>query len=306
MIVSAGESLIDFTPLTREGPAEAFRAHPGGSPFNVAIGVARLGQAAAYAGRLSRDGFGRMLWDRLGAEDVSRELVELGPEPTMLAFAGIGSEGEASYEFRADGTADRLFTASGLAGARVDRVEMLHFGSVALARPPAADAVLSAAEMLKGRAFLSLDPNVRPELVEDWGAYHERLRRAVALADLVKVSECDLEALERAGLRLTVAHDTTLVVTRGAVGLRVVAGGAVAHEQPGIAADVVDTVGAGDAAMAALLVVLAERGQARPGSAPRADVWPQALAFAAAAGAAACERPGAQPPTRREILGKLR
>ena len=306
VIVAAGESLIDFTPVRRDGRVEAFRVHPGGSPLNVAVGVARLGHRAGFAGRLSEDWFGRLLSEHLDREGVDDGLLERGPEPTMLAFAVVGERGEATYEFRATGTADALIAPGQLSPERLRDARVLHVGSAALARPPGADEITRAAEALKGRLFVSLDPNVRPALVEDWDSYHERLARLAAVADLVKVSECDLEALEHAGRRLRLpARGAPVVVTRGAAGLRVLHAGAVVHEQPAAPADVVDTVGAGDATMAALLVALVERDEALPGVVPDDAVWPEVLPFAAAAGAAACERAGAEPGTRDEIERRL-
>ena len=84
-IVVCGEALVDLTPI-RFGDGEAYAARPGGSPYNVAIGLARLRAPVAFLGRLSGDHFGRVLRRRLVAEAVDARFLLRGPEPTTLAF----------------------------------------------------------------------------------------------------------------------------------------------------------------------------------------------------------------------------
>lgn len=309
MIASAGESLVDFTPLADdEGRLIGFRLHPGGSPFNVAVGVGRLGHAAAFAGRLSDDLFGPLLRARLDEAGVSRELTATGPEPTALAFVA-GAQTEARYSFRLAGTAAFALRPDDVLPAhRPGRVRALHFGSLALAFRPSAETILGLARDLKGRALLSFDPNVRPEAVEDWPAYRVTLRECLRLADLVKVSEADLAALGPGALddMRTATGPVAVVLTRGAAGSRVHLADA-ALDCPALPARVVDTVGAGDAYTAGLLVALADRGaldrsrleQLGPAG------WLEAARFAAAAAALTCERAGADPPNRAAVVRRL-
>jgi fructokinase len=309
MIASAGESLVDFTQIADEhGRLVGFRLHPGGSPFNVAVGVGRLGHAAAFVGRLSDDLFGPLLRARMDEAGVSQELTTTGPEPTALAFVAL-ADGEARYSFRLDGTAAfELSRDDVIAARRPGQVRALHFGSLALARAPAADTILGLARDLKGRALLSFDANMRPGAIEDWPAYRATVRQCLRLADLVKVSEADLAALgpeARDDLR-TVTSPVAVVVTRGSAGSRIqVAGTAV--DCPALSADVVDTVGAGDAYTAGLLAALADRGaldRARLEQLDRAG-WREVARFAAATAALTCERAGADPPGRAAVLQRL-
>lgn len=309
MIASAGESLVDFTPTTDDrGRLVGFRVHPGGSPFNVAVGVGRLGHAAAFVGRLSEDLFGPVLGARLDEAGVSRELAATGPEPTALAFVA-GEEGEARYSFRLAGTAAfALRPDDVLAARRPGRLRALHFGSLALAFAPAAETILGLARDLKGRALLSFDPNVRAGAVADWPAYRSTLRECMRLADLVKVSEADLAALgARARDELRAATGpAAVVVTRGAAGSRIHLADTTLN-CPALPARVVDTVGAGDAYTAGLLVALADRGALDRSGLERLDRtgWLDAARFAAAAAALTCERAGADPPDRAAVLERL-
>ena len=309
MIASAGESLIDFTPVADDGGRlTGFRLHPGGSPFNVAVGVGRLGHAAAFVGRLSDDLFGPLLRARLEEAGVSSELAATGPEPTALAFVA-DSDGEARYSFRLAGTAAlALHTDDVLAACRPGRVDALHFGSLALAFPRSAETIVGLARSLKGRALLSLDPNVRAGVVEDWPAYRATLRDSMHLADLVKVSEADLDALgpgARDDLR-NATGPVAVVVTRGAAGSRVHLPNAVL-DCPALPCRVVDTVGAGDAFMAGLLAALADRGALDRAGLARLDVpaWLESARFASAAAALTCERAGPDPPVRSAVLQRL-
>ncbi len=309
MIASAGESLVDFTPVADDrGRLTGFRLHPGGSPFNVAVGVGRLGHAAAFVGKLSHDLFGPLLGARLEEAGVSRDLAATGPEPTALAFVA-GGDGEARYSFRLAGTAAfALRPHDVLTARRPGQVRALHFGSLALAFPPAAETIVGLARDLKDRALLSLDPNVRPEVIDDWPAYRATLRECLRLADLVKVSEADLAALgpdARDDLR-TATSPVAVIVTRGAAGSRVHVAD-TALDCPALPCRVVDTVGAGDAYTAGLLAALADRGVLDRSRLERLDQagWLEAARFASAAAALTCERAGADPPGRAAVLERL-
>src|SRR5215471_12409346 len=165
MIVSVGESLVDFTPTVDAGRLDGFRVHPGGAHYNVAIGVARLGQPAAYAGCVSDDLFGRLLTDHLAANRVSTQLVVPTSRPTALAFVAE-RDGEPVYDFRLEGTAAAALEPGDLPAERLAAARAFHFGSLGLLLRPSREAVLGLARALRGRTLLSLDPNLRPEAGE--------------------------------------------------------------------------------------------------------------------------------------------
>ncbi|HYW26048.1 MAG TPA: carbohydrate kinase [Terriglobales bacterium] len=302
MIACVGESLVDFTPVTVAGRLDGFRVRPGGSPCNVAVGVARLGHESGFAGRMSDDLFGRMLAAHLVENGVATHLAPRGREPTALAFVA-GAEGEAAYDFRLVGTAAAGLAPGDLSLERFADLEAVHFGSLGVAVRPSREAVLGLARALRGGPLLTFDPNVRPEVVPDWPEYRAALAEAAELADLVRASEADLRAW---GVRPELGHDQALIVTAGPAGSRLhLAGRTVTC--PAAPCRVVDTVGAGDAYMAALLVALAERRALDRAALGRLgdDDWLAVIRFAAVAAALTCERTGADPPARAEVDARL-
>ena len=300
MIGSVGESLVDLIAVTEGGRLRGFRAHPGGSPYNLAVAVARLGGRAAFIGRLSRDPLGRLLADHLAESGVHTGLVVDGPEPSALALV-TSRAGEPVYDLRLEGTAAARLRPSDLAPALAAGLEALHFGSLGIVLRPAREAVLWLCRRLAGRALLSFDRHLRPEVVGDWAGYRRVVAQCLRLADLVRVSARDLEAWGE-----DLRGDVCTVITRGAAGSRMVRGDLVV-ECPAAPSRVVDTVGAGDVYGAGLLVALAEQGAlSRRGlqALDRAGLE-RAMRFASAAAALACERPGADPPGRAEVEARL-
>jgi fructokinase len=307
MIVVCGEALIDLVPVTHGGePAYVPRA--GGSSFNVAMGLGRLGTPVEFLGRLSTDPFGRMLRRRLLADGVDCHFVREGDEPSTLAIVHLEAGAEPVYAFHGEGTADRLVRVEDLPEALPAQVTALHFGSISMVREPGASAFEALMRREHGRRVLTLDPNVRPSLVGERSAYVARLEGWVALADLVKVSQADLAWLYPAMAPEVVAADWLsrgpglVVVTRGHDGaFALTAEGRI--QVPGTPVLVSDTVGAGDAFTSGLLAWLHQGGwldRDRIRTIP-ADELHEGLAFANRAAAITCTRAGAQPPTRAEM-----
>lgn len=309
VITSVGEILIDFLPIVEQGVTTGFRMHVGGSPYNVAMGVARLGQPVAFAGKVATDFFGRYMRAHVEAEGVDTRFLINADALSTLAFVAYEG-GEPAYSFYGEGAADTLLTAGDLPPALFSDTCMLHFGSISLLRGSTPDAVLAAAQRLKGRALLSFDPNLRPGLVRDEAAYRALLQRFFGLADLIKISAADLgwlmpgKPVAQAAADL-LAHGPALVVVTlggdGALALR--AGEFDPYRIPGVRVAVADTIGAGDLFNGGLLAALYERRatsraalQALP-----AEQIVASLRFAAAVAAITCSRAGANPPRRAEV-----
>jgi fructokinase len=309
MIISCGEALIDFVPVkTAEGFA-AYRPLPGGSPFNVACALGRLGAPAGLMGALATDFFGDMLFAALRASRVDGRFITRLDRPTTLGFVSLEHE-EPRYAFYDATAADREWP--GPQAPIPAEVSALHFGSISLLREPAATAYEALALAQTGRQrLISLDPNIRPGLVRDEAAYRARLDRMIAAAHLVKVSGADLDWIAPGRPLDDIAADwlargpSLVVITRGVQG-------ATAYRrsgrltQPAEPVQVVDTVGAGDSFMAGLLAGLDERGVLTPtalGGAPDAALH-HAMALAQRTASITCSRAGADAPWRRE-LGEL-
>jgi fructokinase len=308
-----GEILVDFIPLEEHGATVGFRMHPGGSPFNVAVGLARLGQPAAFVSKLAGDFFGRYLHDYLERQHVAtRCLLHDDTALSTLAFVAIEDD-EPVYTFYREGAADTRLTADEVPAACIDETRFLHFGSISLLDGTTPEAVLQTVQRLRGQALLSFDPNLRPALVHDEPAYRERIGRLLALSDLVKISVADLAWLmpeqppERAAAALLAQGPALVVVTLGGAGVLALRDGEHGMLQqwhiPAFAVQVADTVGAGDAFSAGLLTALAERNIDTRAAllALDAGALAESLRFAAAVSALTCARPGANPPHRDEV-----
>ena len=302
MILVCGEALVD---LFVDGPAEGgglpATAVAGGSPFNVAVGLARLGTPVGFLGGLSADPFGAFLRDRLRAEGVDTGLAKRSAKPTPLVVVSPDAAGHPAYTFHAHDCADRDVSEADLPPALGPEVEALAIGSWPMAVEPIGSALLALAEREPGRSVVSLDPNLRPSMVGDLARWRERFARFARAATIIKVSAEDLgiaygenadaEELARgwldAGARL-------VVLTRGADGATAFHAAGVFHEG-GRPVAVVDTVGAGDTFHAALLARLGQRGLLRREAIAALDAAAlrDALRYAVAASGVTCRRRGA-------------
>ena len=302
LVTVIGEALIDLVP---QGAPDTFRARPGGSPFNVAVGLARLGRRTAMMARLADNAFGRILRDHAVREGIDLGSAPHATEPTTLAVVSLDANAQASYDFYHQGTADWQWTVAETSRIPADTA-VLHLGSVASWTPPGDQHIHTAVSRLHhgGQVLISYDPNVRPALLGDPGRARTLIERTVADAHVVKASRDDVEwlypsGLEHAATRWLALGALLVVVTDGADGAHAFRSGRPPLSRPGRKAAVVDTVGAGDAFTAGLLSALVRRNLHTP----------ELLALASDPGLAAtledailvsaltCERTGADPPT---------
>ncbi|MDO5635328.1 MAG: carbohydrate kinase [Micrococcus sp.] len=305
-----GEALVDVVLSDTADP----RAHVGGSPLNVAVGVSRLGRPVLFAGRYGEDEYGRMIAAHLESNGVT-SLLGADATPTSQATARLDPTGAASYEFALDWTLptaqellEKFTTPAGDSGARLKH---LHAGSIATMLAPGDTEVMSLMQELSASATISYDPNVRPTIVPDREFARARAEESVRLADVVHASDEDvawlypdrplvdtLKAWQEAGCAF-------VVMTRGAEDMVAVTAHGV-HERPIVPVEVADTVGAGDSFTAAMLAALDDRNllgaqnRERLHAMDRADVE-SVLIYASRAAAITSSRPGADPPTRAEL-----
>jgi fructokinase len=310
-ILVAGESLVD---LAAAGDG-LLRPLPGGSPFNVAVGLGRLGVPTGLLGPLSDDAFGTLLAGRLADADVEVLPRTRTPRPTTLAMVHLDSAGQAAYAFYLEGTSATALTADGVATATGEVAEAataaLHVSLGAVTLASAGTGTVLAGLLADGgrRPLVSLDPNVRPAVLQDLEAERAVIARAVAAVDLVKVSDADLAVLHPGRDPLAVAGDwarsgpALVVVTRGAAGATAVRDEGGTMTVASLPVDVVDTVGAGDAFTSGLLAALDEGGLLDRTALRTADAATlrEALTFASRVAAITCMRHGADPPWRADL-----
>jgi fructokinase len=187
MFLVCGEALFDFFLENEAGPAAAtYAARAGGSPFNVAIGLARLGQRSGLLTGLSSDLLGERLAQVLADEGVSTRYAIPTDRPTTLSLVGLDTHGVPAYQFYDNGSADTGVTEADLP-ALDQEISGLHFGSYSLAATPVADAMAALASGNRQR-FISVDPNVRPTVEPDMDVWRTRMAALFPLADVVKIS----------------------------------------------------------------------------------------------------------------------
>lgn len=298
-LLVVGEALVDI--VERRGHPRT--EHPGGSPANVALGLARLGRSPLLLTRIGTDDRGRAIADRLGSAGVRLVPGSVTGDRTSTAAAHLDADGVASYDFDLDWRLP--------GGLDTGPATAVHTGSIAAFLPPGGDAVLDLVRRHHDTATISYDPNARPQLMGEPSAARARVETLVALAHVVKVSDEDLAWLAPGQDPAEVAADwlargpAVVVVTRGPAGASAVAaGGRVDVPTPAI--DVVDTVGAGDSFMTGLLDHLAGADLLGPHRRQELrDITVAGLramlAHAARLSAITCTRPGADPPTRAEL-----
>ncbi len=307
MFIVCGEALMDVFVGAETATGVQLDARIGGSPLNVACGLARLSQPVAFVGALSTGVLGERLARALAAEGVRLDWAPRLGAPTTLSLVGLDAQGVPSYAFYGQGGADRLMPATVLDHLPAG-VQALQLGSYAMVVEPVAAVQRALVERLQGHALVAYDPNVRLNVEPDLARWRDTLAWMLPRTQLLKISDEDLARLfsgadaDVLARQWLAAGVEAVVLTRGAAGATgwTRAGRA---DVPGHAVAVVDTVGAGDTFQAALLAALAETGRLRPGA--LAGMAPAALAawldFAARAAAFTCSRRGADLPRRAEL-----
>jgi len=306
MILCCGEALIDMLPRRLADGADVFLPVPGGAVFNTAIALGRLGEKAGFVSGISTDMFGQQLIETLEASKVDPSHCIRSDHPTTLAFVKL-TDGHATYSFFDESSAGRMVSKSDLP-AIPDTVDAMHFGAISLIPEPCGTAYEALMRKNHAKTVISLDPNIRPSFITDADGHRARIQRMIAMADIVKVSDEDLDWITNSGNRKAaidqwIADGTSLVLlTKGADGVTAFTASDEIH-QPAGEVDVVDTVGAGDTFNAGLLTGL--RGASilnKPAlkQADPASIGP-ALALASRTAAWVVGQAGANPPWRNEI-----
>ncbi|MGA5205558.1 carbohydrate kinase family protein [Streptomyces variegatus] len=306
-ITVLGECVADaFTQPASTSNELALRVLPGGGPANTAVSLARLGTPARFLARLSGDVFGRLFRAHFETSGVDLSSAVTAVEPSTLAVAELDAQGQAAFSFHAQNTADWQWTAGELAQVDLSQTACVHTGSLALVQKPGAPVVEEFLAAAASHATISIDPNVRPLLVHP-DVYRARLTHWCGLADVLRLSEDDLELLlpgtppEKACDIWHAAGARLVVITQGADGALASLAGERIHV-PALSTSVVDTVGAGDSFTAGLLHHLGAQGLlgGRLAELRLGDVA-DACRFAARVAALTCSVAGPNPPWRSRL-----
>ena len=266
MIFVCGEALFDVfldsgAGNTRENAEVTFHAQAAGSPFNVAVGLARSGCNVALITEIGNDELGRRIGRCLSARGVNQELVQRSDKSTPIAFVEL-DQGTPRYRFvglrdcKYDPDEQRILDMS-------DESSMFHVGSYALVASGSADALIATVGNLASRLLISVDPNVRLQVEPDTDKWRAGLDRFGRQAHLVKLSEEDVESLygkaidvERIAEQLLTGNCQIVILTKGSSGATIFSRSGNRISIPACSVSVVDSVGAGDAFQAATLAWL--------------------------------------------------
>lgn len=316
MYLVCGEALFDFFSQPDSGATDkkhsnklGFQAIAGGSPFNVAVGLSRLGVEAGFFAGLSTDYLGERLASVLKEEGVRDDFLLRFDAPTTLAMVAVAADGSPHYSFRGEGCADRLPSVEHLPTLDA-KVRGLHVGSFSLVVQPVADALLSLVRRESGKRLITFDPNVRLNPAPSIELWRSQVEKFAEHAHIIKVSDEDLSLLYPDTDAAAVAkgwlkHNCQWVIlTRGRQGATLFTRQLGEWSVPSREIETADTVGAGDTFQAALIAFLTERELDTPASLPTLgrETLTEMLNFAVAAAAVTCTRVGPDLPFRNQVV----
>lgn len=292
-VVVVGEALTDIV-TSASGTSE----HPGGSPANVAYGLGRLGLRTGLLTALGDDARGQALREHLGRADVGVLPGSTTLGRTASATVTLAADGSASYRFDIDWSleVERL--------ARVPR--LIHTGSIATFLEPGASAVKDLLAKHRDECLITYDPNIRPALLGSQADARTTFEDIAGLSGAVKLSDEDAvwlypgSTLEETATRILGTGARLVVITRGGEG-SLLATATTMFSVPSVASTVVDTIGAGDSYMAAMIMSLLGAGEIPVDRATLVSLGHTA----SMAAAITVRRAGANPPTAAELRGHL-
>lgn len=308
MIFCCGEALIDMIPTaTKQGP-DGFVPHSGGAVFNTAIALGRLGAQTGMLSGISADMFGRQLIDGLEASHVDTSRVIPSDRPTTLAFVQL-TDGRATYDFYDENSAGRMLVPDDMP-ILTDEVSALFFGGISLACEPCADAYAALLLREADQRVIMMDPNIRPGFIKDIPRYRTRLTSMIAKADIIKVSDEDLNWIlpditdQQAQIAAVLDNGPSLVVlTRGSKGATGFVANGTEVSVPAQKVVAVDTVGAGDTFNAGILAKLSQLGLLGKSEVKNLDATTleTVLQYGAKVASITVSRSGANPPWAKEL-----
>ena len=322
MIICCGEALIDMARTQIPGLGEGFLPHPGGSPYNTAIAIGKLGAPVKFLGKFSTDFFGEILLKRLRESHVGEDLIIRTGQNTTLAFVKTEKGKEPQYIFFTEGTAGRSFSIEDLPSKLPADTRCIVFGSISMTMEPIASAIeflilregsRKSTDQMDGAPIISFDPNIRPFMIKNKSAYIERFEKWISSSTIAKISAEDFAFLYpkldmAKALKKVLAMGPRLAIcTLGPKGaqasLRRNDGSITTVSAPVVNLPVADTIGAGDAFHGAFLSWLEIKGKMSRSSLANLSETElyEALFFANKAASIVCTRRGAEPPTLKEV-----
>lgn len=308
-ILCLGEILIDFTASKKGLPlsdVDSFIKNPGGSPPNTAVAISMLGGEVSFIAKISNDSFGEFLYNTIKSFRINTEGIVRTNAPTCLAFVSIKENGVPDFEFYREKTADTLLEEKDIKEDFLRNHDIFHFGSITLLKDPSRSTAISTFKKAKElHMFTTIDPNIRPNLIVDKKTYIKDLNMIFQMVDLIKISDEDLgylfpkKEVEECCKILLKNGPKGIIVTKGKEGA-LFCSKDININMPGFKVKVVDTTGAGDGFMGAVLFYIAKYGSEILN---KRDQVEEMLKFANAQAALVCTKKGGIPsmPTLGEV-----
>ena len=321
MIICCGEALIDMIRTQIPDFGEVYIPKPGGSSYNTAIAIGKMGIPVKFLGIFSTDSFGDMLIKKLRASRVGDDLIIRSDRNTSLAFVTPIKGKEPHYTFYTEGNTESGLEMENLPKTLPENTRCILFGTISITMEPIASTIESlvllegskkSADRMDGAPVISFDPNVRPFKIKDLNTYISRFEKSIAASTIVKLSSRDFDYIypdldkEKALQKILTMGPRLAICTLGTKGaialLRKNDGNITRVRVPAIKVPVLDTIGAGDTFHGALLSWLEiKKKMSRSAlvSLSENELY-QAILFANKAAAIVCSRQGAVPPSRKE------
>jgi fructokinase len=308
MIVCCGEALIDMLPRKSADGAPVYQPFNGGSVFNTAIALGRMGVKTGFFSGISTDFFGDSLKAGLLESHVDLKYAKIVDRPSTLAFVKFDN-GNARYSFLDENSAGRMLTRKDLPKLAAD-VAALHFGSISLIAEPGASTLEALMKRETKKRVICFDPNIRPTVIKNRRDYLARVNRLIAMCDILKISDEDVkwitggDDLAGSAKKWLRAGAKVVIVTKGGEGVAAFSK-KISMTLPAVKVAVADTVGAGDTFTAGILAALSKAGKLNKAAMAGLDeaTLKMALEFARRAAAITVSREGANPPWAHELSG---
>ena len=312
-IVALGELLIDFTMEAADASGyPTMAAHPGGAVANYLAAAAKFGAKTALLGKVGSDAFGKLLLGTLQSAGIeTRGMVVAEDVFTTLAFVTLDDSGDREFSFARNPGADTCLTADEVDFSLLEQTKVLHIGTLSLTDEPAATATRKAVEFAKAKGkIISFDPNLRKPLWKDLEYCKEQMRWGLSKADVVKISEEEVEFLFGMGVEEGAAHILAtygvklVFVTCGADGCFYRNAAAKGHVPSLADIAVKDTTGAGDIFGGSAMWKLLQTGE-KPENLTDAQLQ-DIVGFACTAAGLSTMQPGgiSSVPAYEEVLAK--
>lgn len=307
MFLSCGDALYDVFQTDNPSLTQtALTAQIGGSPLNVALGLARLGQPVGFLTANSTDAFGDKIQAFLQAENIDTSHVVRTDKNTSLAMVSLNEVGHPSYAFYIEGSADVSLTPSDMPDP--NQFDAISLGSYTTVVQPVAGALQAMIAQAGDSTVVAYDPNVRPSIQPDPAVWWAAFDVLAARADIIKLSDEDVEflspgvSLDEFAAKALSYGPKWVVITQGGDGARAWGANGQQINQGGHKITVADTVGAGDTFQAGLLDALQRHGWLSRAAIGQADMA-VVMEWAIKAAAVTCTRVGADLPSYDDVKG---